>query len=250
VAFSQAQYQAAVDAINSGMSDLSGRIERVMPAAGAGTDHWYVPDFVKDAVMWLAEEVATMATSLWHTIAELLKGAAAPVLFFFDAYEWQSVRGLANGVAGELSPTVMPSAQHWTGAAEQAYAAIIPPQATAASRIGAISDSTATALTVCAVAGLAFYLTLGVILAQFAIAMIGVIAALGSVAFSWAGVALAVGEVSGISALITGAVVTLLGVLTAQSEGIVSLHGQTVDNDAFPGGRWPDPNTGSYNQAS
>jgi hypothetical protein len=149
-----------------------------------------------------------------------------------------------------LSPTVLPSGQHWSGTAQQAYAKIIPPQAAAATRIGAISDSTAIALGICAVAGLAFYVALGVILAQFIIAMIGVIAALGSVAFSWAGVALAVGDTTVSAGLIITAVTTLIAVLTAQTQQMVSLHGQTVDNSVFPGGKWPNPNTSSYNFAS
>jgi hypothetical protein len=41
-----------------------------------------------------------------------------------------------------------------------------------------------------------------------------------------------------------------VGVLTAQAQQMVSLHGQATDNTAFPGGKWPDPNTASYNYAS
>jgi hypothetical protein len=250
MAFSQAQFQAAVDKINSGMSDLSGKIGQVIPAAQAGTDHWYIPGFVKDAVMWLAHEAVNIAESLWNKIVELLKGVAAPVLFFFDAFDWENVRGLATGVAGELSPTVMPSTQHWSGTAEQAYAKIIPPQAVAASRIGTISDSTAIALGICAVTGLAFYVALGIILAQFIVAMIATIAAVGSIAFSWAGVGIAVDDTTVSAGLIITAVVTLVGVLTAQAQQMVSLHGQATDNTAFPGGKWLDPNTASYNYAS
>jgi hypothetical protein len=57
-----------------------------------------------------------------------------------------------------------------------------------------IQNCAAIALGICAVAGLAFYVALGVILAQFIVAMIATIAAVGSIAFSWAGVGIAVGD--------------------------------------------------------
>lgn len=250
MAFGQAQYEAVVDKINEGITTVSAKIDEVIPAAEASIDHWYIPGFIKDAVMWLANETVSIAQEIWRTFTELLKGAAAPVIFFSDAWDWDNIHGLASDVAGELSPTVMPSSRHWTGDAQQAYATIVPLQGAAASRIAAVADGTSSALNGCALAGLAFYLTLGLILAQFIIALVGVIAALGSIALSAAGLALAVGETTvGIGLIIT-AVGGLLTVLTTQSNEMVALHGQAVDNSAFPGGRWPDPYTATYGHAS
>jgi hypothetical protein len=250
MAFSQAQYEAVVDRINAGTADLAGLIREIIPAAEVGTDHWYIPGFVREAVMWLANEAVGIAESLWHDIVELLKGVTAPILFFAHAYDWTDIRGSAGGVVGELGPTVLPSGRHWTGTAQQAYAGNVPPQAAAATTIGSIAAGTATTLDNCALAGLAFYLALGLILAQFIVAMITVIAAFGSVAFSWAGVALAIGD-AGISAgYIGGAVSALVVALGTQTDQMVQLHSQAVDESTFPGGRWPNPNTGSYNYAS
>lgn len=105
-------------------------------------------------------------------------------------------------------------------------------------------------LGICAAAGLAFYLVIGIILVKFIVAMVGVIAAIGSVAFSWAGVALAVEEAGVNTGLIIAAVTTLTAVLGAQAQQLVTLHGEAVDNSAFPGGHWPDPTAGSYNDGS
>lgn len=250
MAFSQAQYQAAIDKINQSLTDVTNRMGQVIPAAQAGVNHDYIPQFVKDAVMKIAQETVSIAQQILTKIKDLLVGAAAPVMFFVDAYEWESVRGLASGVAGELVASVMPSTQHWKGDAEGSYTKMMPTQATAASRIGTISDSTAMSLGICAAAGLAFYVALGVIVAQFIVAMVAVIAAFGSVAFSWAGVALAFGEAAVTPAMITAAVVTLVAALGVQAQQMTTLHGQAIDNTAFPGGRWPDPNTGSFNHAS
>jgi hypothetical protein len=250
MAFSQAQYEAVVDKINHGISTVSGTIDEILPAAQAGVDHWYVPGVVQDAVMSIARHVITIAHDLLQQIDHLLVGVAAPVLFFGEAFDWENVRAMADGVSGEIQPTAMPSSQHWTGAAQQAYTDMMAPQSTAAGRIASVADSTSTALGVCAVAGLAFYIALGLIIAQFIMSMIAVIAAFGSVAFSWAGLALAVGETSLSGGLIAGAVVALIGVLTAQAQQMASLHGEATDDSTFPGGKWPDPQTSTYSYAS
>jgi uncharacterized protein YukE len=250
MAFNQAQYEAVTDKIHAGMADLSDLIREIMPAAEAGTDHWYIPGFIKDAVMWLAKEAVDIAESLWHNLTELLKGVTAPIWFFANAYQWTDIKGLASGVVGELSPTVLPSCQHWTGSAADAYAKNLTPQTAAATSISSVADSTTTALEACAGAGLFFYLALGAILVQFIAAMISVIAALGSIAFSWAGVGIAIGDAAISAGFINTAIGALLTVLTAQAGTMVTLHGQAVDESTFPGGRWPNPNTGSYNYAS
>lgn len=250
MAFTQAEYDAIVEHINAGMNDIKAKVAQVVPAARAGVDHWYVPDYVAVAALALADSVVNIGTDFLNKLTDLLDGIAAPVLFFYDAYDWTDVKGLASGVAGELNPTVMPSSQHWHGEAAQAYAKIIPGQAAAATRIGAVADSTATALDFCAVAGLAFYVALGVIVAQFILALVAVIGALGSIAFSWAGVALALGETTVSASMVIAAVTTLIGALTAQAQQMVTLHSQVVDNSTFPGGRWPNPETGSYDHAS
>jgi hypothetical protein len=250
MAFSQAQYEAVTDKINAGMADLSNLIREIIPAAEAGTDHWYIPGFVKDAVMWLAKEAGDIAESLWHNLTELLKGVTAPIWFFANGYQWTDIKGLASGVVGELGPTVLPSGQHWTGTAQQAYASNVPPQAAAATMIGSIASSTASTLDECASFGLAFYLALGIVLAQFVIAMITAIAAFGSLAFSWAGIALAIGDAGITAGYVTTAVVGLVTVLGDQVREMTTLHGQAIDESTFPGGRWPNPHTGSYNFAS
>jgi hypothetical protein len=63
-------------------------------------------------------------------------------------------------------------------------------------------------------------------------------------------VALAIRD-AGISAsYIATAVVALVTALGDQIREMTSPHGQAVDESTFPRGRWPNPNTGSYNYAS
>jgi uncharacterized protein YukE len=250
MAFSEAQFQAAINKIESGMSDLAEKIAQIRPAAQSAVNHWYVPDVVADMVLWLADKAVNLAKTIWEKIADLLKGAAAPVRFFADAFAWEDIRGAASGISAELNPALLPVGRHWAGPAAQAYQKIIPSQAGAAARIATIADTTAVALGVCAAAGLAFYLALGIILVKFIVAMVGVIAALGSAAFSWAGLVLAVEEAGINTGLIIAAVTTLTAVLGTQAQQLVNLHGQAVDNSAFPSGRWPDPTATSYRDGS
>jgi hypothetical protein len=250
MAFNEAQFEAVTNKIKGGMDTLSGKMNEIRPAASAGLDHWYIPDFVKDAVMWLVDKVVTIAKWVWDKFVELMEGIAAPVLFFKYAFDWQDVRGIATGVTGQLKPEAMTASQQWTGSAATAYGKVIKPQGDAAAKIGTISDKISVALGICAAAGLAFYIALGIIIAQFVIQMIAVIVALGSIAFSWAGVAIAVEDTTVTAAMITGAVTTLLIALGAQAQQMAALHGETVDNSVFPGGHWPDPTTGAYSDGT
>ncbi|MGH3869105.1 MAG: hypothetical protein ACRDQ4_23925 [Pseudonocardiaceae bacterium] len=250
MAFSEAQFQAVVDEMNSGLSDLSDKIGQIRPIAESAVDHWYVPDFVADAVLWLADKAISLAKTIWDKIVELLKGVAAPVYFFKYALDWEDIRGLASGVSGELNPAVLPAGKRWKGTAADAYSKIIPLQGNAATHIGTIADKTAVALGICAAAGVAFYVTLGIILVKILVAMGGVIASIVSVVLSWVGVTLAVEEVAVDATMLTVAVTALTAVLTAQAGVMVALHGEAGDISAFPGGHWPDPTTGLYNDSS
>jgi hypothetical protein len=248
--FNQTEYDAVIDKINSAIGDLKARIQEVIPAAEAGIDHWYVPAEVGAVVLALADKVVNVATTFLDKVVELLDGAGAPIMFFGKACDWTDVKGLTTSVTGELNPSVMPSHRHWSGAAQQAYTSMIPAQTAAATRLSAVSDSMTDVLDVCAGAGLAFYTVIGIIVGQFVVALVGVISALGSVAFSWAGVALAIEEASLGPAAIATALSALVAVLGAQTTAMNTLHSQVVDNSTFPGGKWPDPATSDYNYAS
>ncbi|WP_433271036.1 hypothetical protein ACQPZF_11405 [Actinosynnema sp. CS-041913] len=251
--FSEAQFNAAIEKINGGMGTLSQKMGEIRPAAAAGLNHFYIPDFVKDAVMYLVDKVVAAAQWLWDKFVELLKGIAAPVLFFKYAFDWQDVKHSASNVAGQAKPEVLRAGLQWTGPAATSYGKIIGPQGNAAGKLGTIADKLSVALGLCAAAGLAFYVALGFIIAQFVIAFVGVVAALGSVAFSWAGVALAAGQTTISAGLVTAAVTTLVAVLGVQAQQMAAIRGEAVDNGFFPGppvGHWPDPSTGQYSDGT
>jgi hypothetical protein len=248
--FSQAQYESAVNKVTQGTQDLNLKIQAVPGAANNTLGKWYIPGFIKDAVRWLAEKICDLASWILEKIVDLLKGAIAPIRMFVDAFEWQDLRGTASGVAGQLKDTALSVDDIWKGSARDAYVKAMKPQSDAADRIGKIADKVHTSLTVCAIAGLTFYVALGVIVVKFVVAMVAVIAALGSVALSWAGALLALEEAGVNSGLIIAAVAALTALLGAQATQMGTLHGEANDADMFPGGKWPDPATGTYSDGT
>lgn len=248
--FSETQFQAVVDKISDGVATISAKTNDVIPAANAAMDHWYIPGFVKDAVMYLCHKLVDIAKAVFDSIVQILEGATAPLMFFKYGMEWIDVSGTANGVAGQLKPEVMQTDAHWKGVAADRYKSITGPQSAAAEKVGSVAQTTAITLGACALAGLAFYVAIGVVVAQFIATLIASFAAVGSIIFSWAGLGMVVAD----SGLSTTAIVSAVGALTAllaaQAAQMLVLHGQAVDNGKFPGGKWPDPTTGTFNDAT
>lgn len=248
--FSQAQYEAAINRLTSGLNDLSVKIGQIPAAANAAMNQWYIPQAVADAIRWIAEKLVNLLTGMLNTIKDLLKGAIAPIRMFMDSFAWQDIRGVSSGVSGRLKSTALQVDDVWKGTGRDAYVNIVPPQSNAADRIAKIATSTHATLTICAAAGLAFYVALGVIVVKLIAAAIAAIAAFGSAVFSWAGALIILEEAGVNTGLIIAAVGALTALLGAQAAQMGSLHGEAVDASMFPGGRWPDPATGTYNDAT
>jgi hypothetical protein len=250
MAFSTAQYDATINKLSAGLTDLSAKLKEVGPTVQAATSRWYVTQSVADDLVWLGNKILELGSWVLHKLEELLKGAAAPVTFFFTARDWEDARGLATGVSGQLKPELLGVGRVWHGTAADAYVKQIKPQSDAAARVGTIADKTATALYTCAVAGLAFYVALAVILIKFIAATITALAALGSLVFSWAGAALIVEEAAVNTGMIIAAVSGLVAVLGAQASQMVVLHGEAIDASTFPAGRWPNATPAQFSDAT
>ncbi|MEU9110425.1 hypothetical protein AB0D04_01190 [Streptomyces sp. NPDC048483] len=241
MAFSTAQFEAATTKLTSGVTTLEGKLNQVSSKANSMSSNSFIPGFVKDAIIWAANKLLEMGKWLIKKIGECLEGVAAPVTFFFYASDWQDqVRAKASNVAGEIAPDALKATREWKGKAADSYSGAVKSQTTAATSIETLADKVSTALTASAVAGCAFYVALGVIVAQYIITAIGAIGALGSVVFSWAGAALIVGETTVSAGLIIAAVTTLAAVLAVQTQQMTVVKGEAGDNSAFPGGHWPE----------
>lgn len=239
MAFSAAQYEAAIQKVNDGVRQISTKSAEVMPAATNAAGLWYIPPWMADALVAIAQRLIDIAKWLYDRIVDLLQGVSAPVMFYWYAWKWLDIKGKASGIEGITKNDALKVQRTWEGDDEEEYTKAIGPQSPAAGRIKEISESVALRLGIAATAGLAFYAALGVIIYQFIGAMTAAIAAFGSVAFSWAGVLIAVGDAGITAGMVWAAVAALIAVLASQAEAMLELKSQAVDVSTFPGGHWP-----------
>ena len=238
--FNPSTYQATIDQLNSGLTTLTGKLNQVMPTVQAATGHWWIPGWLADGLRWCGEKLVEIGTWVLNKLGELLEGAAAPVMFFFRAYDWGTqIGGPASGVASSINPSALRAPLDWQGDAANSYKAAVAGQSPAATQVKSVSDTTVTTLLLCAGAGLAFYVALGVILVKLIAATVAAIVALGSVVFSWAGAALIVEEAGVNTGLIVAAVATLVAVQSAAANSLVQITNAASSQTGFPGGHWP-----------
>jgi hypothetical protein len=245
VTFDRAEYQQTVAALQSGVADLRHHIIELPHAVNAALGGMVVAA-AREALVWCADQLVTVASEVLDTILELLRGIAAPVLFFERAYRWQGLRGTVTGVAGALNPALLPATGTWHGPAATAYTRATKPQVDATTKIGTIADKVHLALVTSAGTGVAFYIALGLILAKVIAAVVAAIAAFGTAVLSPVGVAIILEEITITPAMIAAAVTAAVTALAVQAGQLSVLHGEAVDAGTFPGGRWPDAVTDSY----
>lgn len=238
MSFSMAEFQAANDKINQGMDDISAKMQELPIAANAAVAHWYIPDFIAEGVIWLCNKITELALKIWDKIVEVLRGVAAPIYFFVFSQDLNGVSAAAQGVVANLSDGQLVKSSEWKGEAADAYKSEVPSQRDATSELANISDQMGRSLVWAAVAGLLFYVGLGVIIVKFVLAMIAAVAAFGSAVFSWAGAALIVEEAGVNLAAIGVLVTTLLALLGDQVKEMFALQ-QAASSDKFPHGQWP-----------
>ena len=249
MSFSIAEFQAVVDKINSGMDDISAKMDEIPRVANSTIDHWYIPDFVADGIIWLAEKMLDLAKKIWDKVVEVLKGVAAPIYLFSYAMDLNDVSATADGIVANLGDADMAGSEDWSGKGAEAYRRQLSPQRDAAGELGHIAEQMKSSLIWASVAGLTFYVGLGVIIVKFIVAMVAAIAALGSVVFSWAGAGLIVEEAGVNIAAIGTLVAALLALLGDQVKEMGSLQ-DAASTDKFPGGRWPKGHNEQYGDAT
>ncbi|MBU2664803.1 hypothetical protein KOI35_14975 [Actinoplanes bogorensis] len=249
--FSQAQYEAVIQEIDSGMTTFQAKLGEVVPTANAAMSSPFIPPPVAQGFKWIAEQTVKIGTEILEWFKDLLKGVAAPVYLFIDAWHWMEIKGVANGVSTDLSgAALVVDDSDWSGKARDAYLSVAGAHSAAAARVGSIANGTSVNLMVSATAGLAFYTTLAAVLAKLISALVVSIAAMGSGIFSGPGIALFLEEAGVNTALIWGAVATLGTFLGSQATALITLHGEAVDPTSFPNGAWPRTDTGLYSDAT
>ncbi|WP_370147398.1 hypothetical protein [Streptacidiphilus sp. EB129] len=232
-----------IDKVNAKIPIIERNLSKVQQAGASTANAWYMPAGLGDLLMECVHEFVKAVTWLLEQVKELLKGALAPLYMWENAYTWENVRGVASGVAGEVTVSALGSTKDWTGASATAYTQAIAPQSAAASRLAAVADKTSTALSICAASGLVFYGAVAILCVQEVEITVGA-----SVAAATGAAAPPALAVETTSALLTGAglvglIVGLLSLVGGQATQMTSIHGETIDTTAFPGGHWPTATT-------
>jgi hypothetical protein len=249
--FSQAQYEAVIREIETGLKTFEGQLAQVIPAANSATNHWYIPPPVAEGFQWIAEKTVEVGTAILNWFLDLLKGAVAPIFMFIDSWQWMDIKGKVNGVSTDLTTqNLVVDDTDWSGKARDAYLAAAGAQSSAAARVGSIANTTVGNLIACATAGLGFYIVLAGVLAKLIAALAVSIAAMGSGVFTAPGIALFLEEAGVNTTIIVAATGTLAAFLSAQAAAMILLHGEAVDPTAFPNGVWPRSNTAQYSDAT
>ncbi|WP_171168530.1 hypothetical protein [Streptomyces sp. I05A-00742] len=240
MAFNAAQYQATVTKIDSGLDSLTTKLNQLVDKAKSVARKWFVPGPVGKALVWCVNKMVSLGKWVIGKISELLKGAAIPITAFKYGVTWQTdVRGPATDVVGNVTTDALQAPKNWKGDGATAYTSATKMQPTAATQIATMADKVVTAMSACAVAGLAFYVSLGVILVKLIVATVAAIAASATVVFSWAGILSIVTAAKIEAGLIITTVSLLVAALGLQGQQLTTVKGEAVDNRAFPRGKWP-----------
>jgi hypothetical protein len=246
-AFDRAHQQQTVEALATGVEDLRTRIGG-LPGA---LDGLALPaGAARDALAWCVEQLVDIGTAMLDVFAEVLRGAGAPLRFLDTAARWDEVRGGATGVVGALNPALLPATGAWYGDAAAAYLRASKPQIDAAARLGVVADKVSTALLQVALGGVAFYISVELILGQLLAALGAALVAFASGVLAPVGIGLCVEEAAVTPGLLATAVTSLVTSLGVQVSHFVALHGEALDRSAFPAGRWPDATTGRFADAT
>ncbi|MCX4746685.1 hypothetical protein OG455_14350 [Kitasatospora sp. NBC_01287] len=238
-AFSPSQHEAVVDKLNSGLPKAQNNVAVVRRNAYSVSESLFLPPGAGDVIKHLADEVVKAFKWLLDEFVAVMEGVGAPLLFWENADQWQTIRGLASTVAGQTTPGVLGSTGDWTGDTATAYTKAIAPQSTAAASLASIADKTSQALVTCAGTGLAFYATIALLLVQFIGIQVAAAAADTTVVGAIPGLLVALGGTASTGSLMLAALVGIGALLGPQATQMVTLHGLAMDNGAFPGGHWP-----------
>lgn len=238
--FSAAQYEAVMQKIDAGMRDLPKKQQSFASKVDELLDSWWVTEEVGRAIKLAAEKILNGITWIADKVWEILRGAAAPLTMFYYANDWQGkIRARATSVAGETDPKGLKAPLEWEGKAADRYRQSTWRQSGAASQLGKVADTVGQALTYSAVAGLAFYVSIGAIIGKTIAVLAAASAATATGVGAPVGLLAALTDVLSDATYLVAAISALAALLGTQAQQLNNLKGEVRDGAAFKGGHWP-----------
>lgn len=249
-----AELEAVGTKIASGITECQGHLAAIPGAVNSFMGSWaaaLIPDSVKQWAVDCANAFLNACSTFLGKVGEFLQGIAMPIIALVKTWDWLDVQKEAARISEAIDPAANMALRVndiWKGPAASAYAEAIKPQAGKAKHISDSAGKVSLSLGIVGAAGLAFYIAIGVILVKFIAACVVIIAAFASVAFSWAGLALAVEEAAVNTGMVIAAVAALTACLAVQVQQAASIEGDLMA--AFPNGSWPNPAVANFSDAS
>ncbi|MFD3506319.1 hypothetical protein [Nocardia sp. NPDC058666] len=248
--FSVEQFEGVISEIERRIGEIGKQMDSVPGIVANAVDNWWVTEGMESAVRWTGNKIVEFAKWLIETVTDLLKGVAAPVYMAMCAWDWFQIREDASQLAANVDPSLLKSSSEWKGDAQWAYRNAAAAHNAAAKRISDVGKEATAALGTSAAGGLVFYGAILGIVIKAGIAMTGGLTAIASVIFSWEGAGLILLEAASDSACIVAAIAAVTALISAQLKTMLDLKTAATDLSVFPQGKWPDANTGTFDNAT
>jgi hypothetical protein len=228
--FSTATYDAVINKIESAIpkieSDTNTFVSEVASELG------WIP-FIGGEIKAALRKLVSLVDELLQKLAEYLKPALIPTMFWDDGNVWGTIGGNAAQVASTIQGQIQAKGNEWQGIAGGKYANGVPAQASAAQAISSLAGSTGSACTSLAVAGYTFYMA--ILVAEAAVA--GGVAT--CAAAGWTGVGAIVGLIVAVGGALIGIGVAVGSLVLGVDSSVRSLQGLIGPSQSFPGNAWP-----------
>ncbi|MEU0871517.1 hypothetical protein [Nocardia brasiliensis] len=247
MSFDISQYDSVLDGMDKFFTKVDNAINFDVPNAKSDAlDLPYarlVPPLQR-LIKTCADKIIEICKWIWDKIKEIYHGIRAPYEMYLRSKDWADIRDIASGVKQGIDPNNVEALRRWEGSARTAYMQTCTSQSGAAGTFSDIADKARSAMLDAAAGGLAFYVGILVICAEFLVGLARAIAEL----ITGVGAPISIADIvatSGIStAAIWGACTALATFLGAQVKAMSDLE------RSFPEGKWPDSQSSSFNDAS
>lgn len=226
--FSTATYEALIQKIEHVLQSIANAVNRFISAVeSAASSIPIIGGLIGDGAKWLLEKLRNLVQEGLNKVEAFLRPAMVPPMIWNDGQTWSQIGRAAGNTASTLSGINAQNGSEWKGIAGGKYQDGVQDQPTAANTLSSWAGTVMGACDSIAEGGYGFYAACAVALVSFLVAVIG--AGTGDLPA-------VIGGAVGMLASIAGALVSFyFGVASATR----TLQSVTWNNDAFPGGSWP-----------
>lgn len=247
MSFDISQYNSVIDGLDKFFNKIDTAINTDVPnAKDDALDLPYVRliPSLQRLIKTCADKIIQVCKWLWDKIKEIYHGIRAPYEMYLRSKDWADVRDDASGVKQGLDPNNLEALRKWEGAARLSYLQTSTSQSGAAGTFSDIAEKARSAMMDAAVGGLAFYVGILAICAEF---LLGLARAIGEL-LTGVGAPISIADIAATSGISTAAIWAALALLATFLGGQAKAFGDL--DRSFPEGKWPDSQSSSFNDAS